>query len=58
MAERIRVGVIGTSWWADVMHLPTLQSHPHAEVTAVCGRNRDRAEALAQKYSVPGVFTD
>lgn len=58
MPERIRVGVIGTSWWTDMMHLPSLQSHPRAEVVALCGRNRANADALAQKYGVPQVFTD
>lgn len=56
--ERVRVGVVGTSWWADEMHLPNLRSHPQAEVVALCGRNRERAETLARKYGVPNVFTD
>ena len=34
MSEQIRVSVIGTSWWADMMHLPTLKSHPQAEIAA------------------------
>lgn len=58
MAERIRVGVVGTSVWADFGHLPGLQSHPGAELVAICGRNRDRAEELARKYAIPQVFTD
>jgi len=58
MAYPIRVGIIGTSWWADWMHLPSLQSHPHAEFVAICGRNRANAEAMAQKYAIGQVFTD
>lgn len=56
--ERVRVGVVGTSWWADEMHLPNLKSHPKAEVAAICGRNRERARNMAQKYAIPDVFTD
>lgn len=56
--ERVRVGVVGTSWWADEMHLPNLRSHPQAEVVALCGRNRERAAELALKYAIPNVFTD
>lgn len=56
--NRVRVGVVGTSWWTDEMHLPNLKSHPQAEVVALCGRNRERAEQMAQKYSVPQVYTD
>ncbi len=58
MAEKIRVGVIGTSWFTDVFHLPALKSHPRVDVTAVCGRNRQRAAEIAGKFAVPQVFTD
>ena len=58
MAERVRVGVVGTSGWANLGHLPALKSHPGAEITAICGRNRDRAAELAGKYDIPLVFTD
>jgi len=58
IADAVRVGVVGTSWWADLMHLPGLSRHPRAELLALCGRSRDRAEALAEKYGVPQVFTD
>ncbi|MCE7979587.1 MAG: gfo/Idh/MocA family oxidoreductase [Caldilinea sp. CFX5] len=56
--EKLRVGVVGTSWYADLMHLPALKSHPQVQIAAICGRNRDRAEAMAQKYEIPQVFTD
>ncbi len=58
MTQKVRVGIAGTSWWADLMFLPALQTHPHASLAAICGRNRDRAEELARKYHIPGVFTD
>ena len=58
MKERVRVGVVGTSWFADIMHLPNLKSHPQAEIVAICGRNRSRADEIAEKYAIPYVFTD
>ncbi len=58
MRDRVRVGIVGTSWYADFMHLPALRSHPQAELLAICGRNRDRAEEMAKKYDIPHVFTD
>jgi predicted dehydrogenase len=58
MSGQIPVGVIGTSRWADMMHLPCLKSHPHAYIAAICGRNRDRANEMAKKYEIPFVFTD
>lgn len=58
MNEKLRVGVIGTSWYADSVHLPLLQNHSQAKTAAICGRNRDRAEEMAQKYDIPNVYTD
>jgi predicted dehydrogenase len=58
MAEPVRVGVVGTSWFADGFHLPNLARHPRAAITAICGRNRERADELAKKYSIEHVFTD
>jgi len=58
MANSVRIGVIGTSVFADCLHMEGLATHPRAELVAVCGRNRGRAEALAAKYSVDAVFTD
>jgi predicted dehydrogenase len=58
MESKVRVGVIGTSWFADLFHLPQLSSHPDAVVAAICGRNRERAEEMAAKYGIPQVFTD
>jgi predicted dehydrogenase len=58
MGEKVRVGVVGTSGYADWMHLPNLKSHPRAEIVALCGRNRDRADEMAGKYAIPHVFTD
>ncbi len=50
MADRVRVGMIGTSWYADSMHLPSLTSHPQADVVAICGRNAARAQEMAAAY--------
>ena len=55
---QVRVGVVNTGWWADAMYLPALQGHPQAEVTAVCGRNPDKAAAFAALWDVPNFFVD
>jgi predicted dehydrogenase len=58
MAERVRIGVIGTSGWVDFGHLPGLKAHPGADLVAICGRDREGAEAMARKYGIPDVFTN
>ncbi len=35
----VRVGLIGTSWWAEAMYLPALADHPYGRITAICGRD-------------------
>ena len=58
IGESVKVGVIGTIWYADLMHLPTLQSHPQAQIAAICGRSREPAAALAKKYAIPAMHYD
>lgn len=53
-----RIGVVGTSWWADAMYLPALRGLAGVEVPAVLGRNPDRAAEFAASWEIPGVFTD
>jgi predicted dehydrogenase len=40
------------------MYLPALADHPHAKVTALCGRTESTARDLASRWKVPHVFTD
>jgi predicted dehydrogenase len=58
MSRTVRTGIVGTSWWTDYMFAPKLQSHPQAELAAICGPGRSRAEEMAAKYAIPQVFTD
>jgi len=58
MGKTLRVGVVGTSWWADGMYLPSLKSSPRTVTAAICGRNRARADEIAAKYDIPAVYTD
>lgn len=58
MNTEVNIGVIGTSWWADLVFLPILQNDERANLVAVCGRNQDRAEEMAAKYNIPEVYND
>lgn len=58
MPETVRVGVVGTSWFAETLHLAALSSHPGASIAAICGRNRQRASQVASDHIIPHVFTD
>ena len=54
MGDRVRVGVVGTSVFARLLHLDGLKSHPQVELTAICGRDRERAAEVAGRYGVRG----
>ena len=58
MSERVRVGIIGTSEWADFMYLSSLHEYPQADLVAICGRNQEHAQEMAAKYNIAQVFTD
>jgi predicted dehydrogenase len=52
-SARVRVGILGTSWWADSMYLPALAAHPDVDIVGLCGRTPSKAEALAAEWNVP-----
>lgn len=54
----VRVGIVGTSWWADGMYLPALKKHPQAEVIGVCGRDYTRLQEFAKRWDIPCTYTD
>ncbi|MEM7134821.1 MAG: Gfo/Idh/MocA family oxidoreductase [Chloroflexota bacterium] len=58
MSDRVRVGIVSSSWWAEDAHIPAFQSHPQVDVVALCGRNLANAQAMATKFGIPHVFTD
>ena len=54
----LRVGLVGTSWWAEAMYLPALADHPIGRITALCGRDPDRTADVAGRWEIPQHFTD
>ena len=56
--NKIRVGMIGTSWWANHFYLNNLKTHQDADLTALCGRNQIKAQELANKHRITHVYTD
>lgn len=54
----VRVGLVGTSWWAEAMYLPALATHPIGRITALCGRDAERTGNVATNWSIPNHFTD
>lgn len=57
MIDSVRVGLVGTSWWAEAMYLPALASHPKGRITALCGRDVEKARRVAAQWNVPEVHS-
>ncbi|MEZ4605990.1 MAG: Gfo/Idh/MocA family oxidoreductase [Deinococcales bacterium] len=55
--DKVKIAIIGTSWWTEAMYLPALTNHPQAEVS-LCGRNLARAQQVAQAWNVSRAFVD
>jgi hypothetical protein len=58
VTERVRCAVIGAGGFAELCHVPGLQSHPRAEVVLLCGRNEARCRAMAARLGVPETAAD
>jgi predicted dehydrogenase len=57
MSDKVRIGVVGTSWWADAMYLPALSKHPLADVRGVVGGDRRRhTREFATQWGIPGAY--
>src|SRR5258706_7384438 len=47
---RLRVGLIGTGYWARGVHAPSVRHHPDADLIGVWGRDPARAMELAAEF--------
>ncbi len=56
--ERVKLGIIGVGWVAQVVHLPILQKLSDVEVVAVCDRDKGKMQMVAEKFGVRGLYTD
>ena len=54
---KLRVGMIGAGSWAS-QHLKAWNANEHAEIVGISNRTEKRAEALAEEYGIPRVFSD
>jgi predicted dehydrogenase len=48
------MGVVGTGYWAEVVHARGAAAHPGVELVGIWGRDRAKADALAEQHQVTG----
>ena len=56
--EKIKIGIVGLGWVAQVIHLPLLLKMAEADVVAVCDRDKARARLVAEKFGVKRLYSD
>ncbi|MDE3058721.1 MAG: Gfo/Idh/MocA family oxidoreductase [Bacteroidota bacterium] len=56
--EKIKIGIIGAGWAAQVFHLPTYAKLPEASVMCVCDKDKSRARAVSEKFGIKKFYTD
>jgi len=54
-SETVRVGMVGLGL-AATSHFKGYDSHPAAEVVAVCDLSQGRAETFAQERGIDGIY--
>jgi predicted dehydrogenase len=52
MTERLRMGVVGTGHWAQVVHAAGVAAHPDVDLVGVWGRDLGKARALGDQHGV------
>ena len=57
--EKVKIGIVGPSWWINYWHLPAIQNHPNAEIVAICGDTPRNLIDIQEKYGENAqYFTD
>jgi predicted dehydrogenase len=56
--RKVRVAMIGAGAMAGNVHYPSLASLEDVEIAAVCDLDPQRLQAAAEKYGIPGRYTD
>jgi len=54
----VRIGLIGSSGWAEGMYVSALANDPRVEFVGVAARNQQRLDELAGKWNIANTFTD
>jgi predicted dehydrogenase len=56
--ERVKIGIVGVGWVAQVVHLPLLIKMQEVDVVAVCDKEKSKAQLVAEKFGIRGLYTD
>jgi predicted dehydrogenase len=58
MADKLRIGVIGTGGISQLVHLPIIKKHPDAELVAIADLELAKAATVADRFKIPNFYRD
>ncbi|MFQ5706256.1 MAG: Gfo/Idh/MocA family protein [bacterium] len=58
MSDKLNIAVVGTGAVAQVVHIPQWKKIGDVQLLAVCDRNKNKAQWIADRYRIPRVFDD
>lgn len=56
--EETKVGIVGTSRYAQGMFYHNLKDHPFGFINAICGHNPEKTKKTAEKWNIPFYYTN
>lgn len=56
--DKVRVALVGAGGMANGVHYPSLSEMKDVKMVAICDLVPDKAEATAQRFDIPKVYTD
>lgn len=48
----IRIGLVGSGFWADAMYLPALNKFEHGKIVAIAGNRQESTNTLVEKWNL------
>ena len=54
--KKIRIGIIGAGYIAQICHLPFLEKNKYCEIIAIAEKNKDLLNKVADKYKIKKRF--
>jgi predicted dehydrogenase len=57
-SEPVKIGLIGSSGWAEGMYVSAIASDPRAKIVGIAARNQERLDELASKWHITNTYTD
>lgn len=55
--KKLKIGVIGLGWVAQVFHLPSLKKNNDVELTALCEKDKSKLKSVGEKFGVQQLHT-